>query len=48
MGEVLPDQPGRSDRKFTSDLAIGSIIGTACSWGPKRPLTAIRARPNFP
>jgi hypothetical protein len=36
MGEVLPDQPGRSDRKFTSDLAIGSIIGSARSWGPKQ------------
>ena len=36
VGELQPDQPGRRDRHFTSDLAIGSIIGSARSWGPKQ------------
>ena len=34
VGEVLPDQEGRSDRQFPSDPAIGNIIGWARSWGP--------------
>ena len=34
LGEVLPDQEGRSDRQFPSDPAIGNIIGWARSWGP--------------
>jgi hypothetical protein len=35
MGELLPDQQGRSDRQLTSDPAIGNIIGRTRSWGPE-------------
>jgi len=35
LGEVPPDQQGRSDRQFPSDPAIGNIMGRARSWGPQ-------------
>jgi hypothetical protein len=35
LGEVPPDQKGRSDRQFTGDPAIGSITGSVRSWGPE-------------
>ena len=38
LGEVLPDQQGRSDRQFPSDPAIGNCIGGARSRGPLRSL----------
>jgi hypothetical protein len=38
MGELLPDQQGRSDRQLTSDPAIGNNAGKARSRGPKPPL----------
>ena len=34
LGEVPPDQPGRSHRQFPSDPATGSIIGRVRSRGP--------------
>jgi hypothetical protein len=27
LGELQPDQPGRSNRQFTSDPAIGNNVG---------------------
>ena len=38
MGEVPPDQQGRSDRQFTREPAVGCLIGKVRSRGPKRTL----------
>ncbi len=37
LGEVLPDQQGRSDRQFPSDPAIGSILSSSAKWGLQLP-----------
>lgn len=34
LGELPPDQQGKSDRQFPGDPAIGSIIGRVRSGGP--------------
>ena len=35
LGDVRPDQQGRSKRQFPSDPAIGSIVACSAKWGPK-------------
>jgi hypothetical protein len=34
MGDLLPDQRGRSDRQFTRDAAIGSIMAGSANLSP--------------
>lgn len=43
MGELPPDQQGRSDGQSSRAPAIGNIIGAARSWGPDRPFASYAA-----
>jgi hypothetical protein len=38
MGEVLPDQKGRSDRQLPSSTAVGKKAAGSAFGGPKLPV----------